>query len=715
MDTNSGRYANHTYTLRQLLGENITIVIPDIQRDYCWGTDGESGKVTTFVKSLLSSFHTGRTISLGLLYGYEDPTGSEHIHIIDGQQRLTTLYLLVGMLYRRTPREDLRRMLISDYELIDDREPRLLYEARAEAMYFMSELVTHFFLDRDGRLSQLEKSAWYCTTYSTDPTVQSFIRAIRKIDDAIESVCGRDGWDFTDFADYVTDKLVFFYHDLGGRAPAEKMFVTINTTGEPLTLPQQLKAQLQGPENLDRWEEMEQWAWQNRTDRSSRRPTTSDARITELIFIHEKYSGHSISDISAEWNNFFTFFQSYRTLCESVPELKDMRVENASDMFVLLPSVRYIEKWNFDTADKEQIEVFVAFMHNITRYQRLSPSGSDTEAAYKMVDRMPSADLITLLDIPENTAPKILSDEEKSKLRVIAENIGNRHKVSLMIRKGEQHPLLYGKLQKVIIWSIDRDTNRVDTNRLGRYINLVYEVWGKDIDKRRDLDTLRRAMLTLRHNGYPMQRRTASTLSLCWLEHEWQRLMTLSPGVIRQLLDRVAESKRQPEETFRKMIGKFEDRSYPYFFLITSDNLISKCLHRSLLRYCDAFIGYYTENGSAGNSRPVTHWLIDGKPLKIDLSRWTAPRPYGTRCIYTDHRWLNVAVDIHAMSEQPNGYRIEVFNRGNEPQKEPFDLRLLLNKTGRRFEFDKKNKKYYILMPSSHTAIGLLHSLLSGC
>lgn len=715
MDLNNG-YSGNTYTLRQLLGESISIVIPDMQRDYCWGEDGSNGKVLPFMISLIKLYREKGKNSLGLLYGYENPKGSSHIHIIDGQQRLTTLYLLVGMLYRRTSRVDLRRMLISDYELTDDREPKLLYEARIEAMYFLSELVTNFFLNREGRLSQLENSSWYCSTYSTDPTVQNFIRAIRKIDEAIEHTCHYEGWDFDNFTDFVVDKLMFFYHDLGKRSTAEDMFVTINTTGEPLTLPQQIKAQLpNNPTDIARWEKMEQWAWEHRPDINAERPYTSDTRLTELIHIWERYSGKRAFEIALNPIEIYKFFLSYRTLCGSLPYLIDMKAENASEMFVVLPTLRYIEKWNLHDKDKDVIKDFAALLQNITRYQRVSPLDSDIETAYRLIETMPFPDLLSLLDIPEKTAPKILTNEETSKLRLIADNPGERKKVVEILRKGEKHPLLNGKLQKLIGWSIDKGTHKTNLKRLDRLINLVYEIWGTEIDKKTGLDNLRRAMLTLRHEGYPMKKRADSTLSLCWHEYEWQRLMIISPGVISQILERVADSRQHPEDVFRKMTGRFDDKSYPYFFLISSENLISQCLHRTLLHYCDPFIGFYTEEVTDTDTKHMTHWLVEGKQVKFDTGRWSVLRPYGNLCLYTDHKRLNVAVDIHYQPEKRRSYRIEVFNRGNSKEKEPLDLRILLNKTGRKFSFDKKNSKYFIIVPDSHAATGILHSLLWGC
>ena len=58
--------------------------------------------VTRFVSSLIDLFNNDQEsdFTLGLLYGYEQP--SSHIQLCDGQQRMTTLYLLLGVLNRKT-------------------------------------------------------------------------------------------------------------------------------------------------------------------------------------------------------------------------------------------------------------------------------------------------------------------------------------------------------------------------------------------------------------------------------------------------------------------------------------------------------------------------------------------------------------------------------------------------------------------------------------
>ena len=60
--------SGESYTLSQIFsGENDKVVIPDLQRDYCWG-DPNNNLVESFVKSLLELDKTSK-ITMGLIYG----------------------------------------------------------------------------------------------------------------------------------------------------------------------------------------------------------------------------------------------------------------------------------------------------------------------------------------------------------------------------------------------------------------------------------------------------------------------------------------------------------------------------------------------------------------------------------------------------------------------------------------------------------------------
>lgn len=81
------------YSLADLFGDDTKIIIPDLQRDYCWGnyavTDRKTSKtkelVSDFVKNIVELFeeNSDSSLTMGLIYGYEQP--HNHIQICDGQ------------------------------------------------------------------------------------------------------------------------------------------------------------------------------------------------------------------------------------------------------------------------------------------------------------------------------------------------------------------------------------------------------------------------------------------------------------------------------------------------------------------------------------------------------------------------------------------------------------------------------------------------------
>ena len=72
------------------------IVIPEIQREYVWGNNEDV--VSQFLKDLNKKIKDQKNkINIGFLYTYNK--GKEN-YLIDGQQRFTTIFLLLVYLYK---------------------------------------------------------------------------------------------------------------------------------------------------------------------------------------------------------------------------------------------------------------------------------------------------------------------------------------------------------------------------------------------------------------------------------------------------------------------------------------------------------------------------------------------------------------------------------------------------------------------------------------
>jgi hypothetical protein len=399
----SGQY----YTLSQLFSGNNKIVIPDLQRDYCWGNP-QKGLVSDFVQNLIDLYkeNSDGEQTLGLICGYEQP--KRHIQLCDGQQRMTTLFLLLGMLNRRT-NNIFQKRLISRVELDnDDKEPYLQYAIRESTLYFLSDLVCEFFLKSDICPEKINSQDWYFAEYDLDASIQSMLAAIKTI-----NVMVGENIDCVGLGNFILEKLQLLYYDMVDRTHGEETFVIINTTGEPLTATENLKPILLGniSDEQERnqwskeWEEREDWFWQNRTTSEEK---TADKCVNDFfdwllrLLQEQSYKNHQkpkllnlkellkrqkIDDEQEEsprtenWeetptlNTVHSYFQALSKLIdlckdekagkvlktlESGGELGDLTWFRKKDLHVVLPLIVYLEKF------KDPV-LFYEFVHRIRK------------------------------------------------------------------------------------------------------------------------------------------------------------------------------------------------------------------------------------------------------------------------------------------------------------------------------------------------------------
>lgn len=312
------------YSLKGLFTKNNRIIIPDMQREYCWAHTisaiNNENLVEKFVGDLLESNKNAESeIQLGLLYAYESPKND--FQLCDGQQRITTLYLLLGFLYSSTSDVQLKKD-IKDFLVIDANENKVVYDIRLQyairesTLFFLNDLVNQFFLtekENDEILpsDRIKKSDWDFNEYRLDPSIQNMLVAL----DIFHKRKDR----FSDkFRRYLLENIRFLYFDMGHRTYGEEQFVVLNTTGEPLTKTENLKPLFlgeldnsrpifQGKTELryyaDLWEEWELFFWENKRKEEQ----TADAGMKEFfrwVFIIESLNPFDIIQSEKEsYNN----------------------------------------------------------------------------------------------------------------------------------------------------------------------------------------------------------------------------------------------------------------------------------------------------------------------------------------------------------------------------------------------------------------------------
>lgn len=215
------------------------VEIPMIQRDYAQGRTNKATEEVreAFLEALLDALSNADALSLDFIYGRVDAGDSAGVfRPLDGQQRLTTLFLL-------------HWYLTSISGNLDPEAPwtRFSYATRPSARAFCERLVEEPLPQTVQVPSRwLTDQPWYQYGWQFDPTVAGMLVMIDAIAQAINS---RPDFDATDAWDRLTDPdspaISFHLLPLGDMYSDEDLYITMNSRGRPLTEFENFKAQLE--------------------------------------------------------------------------------------------------------------------------------------------------------------------------------------------------------------------------------------------------------------------------------------------------------------------------------------------------------------------------------------------------------------------------------------------------------------------------------------
>lgn len=203
------------------------IVIPIIQRDYAQGR--RNSDVTRVRDRFLEALYkavTEKPITLDFVYGDIDDAGN--MTPLDGQQRLTTLFLLHWYAAKKGNVPE------ANYDFLK----RFSYETRYSARYFCIDLVDFNPEFKTSISKEIVNQAWFPLDWENDPTISSMLVMLDAIDDKFKNV--------TDLWDKLKEKCITFYFlpikDMG---LTDELYIKMNSRGKPLTLFEHFKAELE--------------------------------------------------------------------------------------------------------------------------------------------------------------------------------------------------------------------------------------------------------------------------------------------------------------------------------------------------------------------------------------------------------------------------------------------------------------------------------------
>lgn len=220
---------------KQLLERHGRVRIPMIQRDYAQGRPAEAEVRKEFLVALEGALErpaddSSLPLNLDFIYGSVEGQNEKRFSPLDGQQRLTTLFLLHWYLAWSDERWDDFHKMFRTHD-----HSRFSYSVRPSSNEFFDKLVTYEPEGRPGHVDQLSRlitnQSWYFRSWRLDPTIQSTLVMLDAIHSRFSSANGL----FERLTSESKPAITFQLLDLDNFGLSDDLYIKMNARGKPLT------------------------------------------------------------------------------------------------------------------------------------------------------------------------------------------------------------------------------------------------------------------------------------------------------------------------------------------------------------------------------------------------------------------------------------------------------------------------------------------------
>lgn len=227
------------------------VEIPIIQRDYAQGREQAEDVRHAFLMTLQDALLAAESVPLDLdfVYGSFEANADKVLSLLDGQQRLTTLFLLHWYIA-------MREGWLDDFKArwTRDGRSRFSYATRPSAMEFFHALAgATFALPEGGRVklsTLLVDCNWFFLAWQGDPTVRSCLTMLDAIHEVFGSVTGSL---YLRLVDEERPQVTFHFLNLHDFGLSDELYIKMNARGKPLTPFENFKAWLVGRISKEPW------------------------------------------------------------------------------------------------------------------------------------------------------------------------------------------------------------------------------------------------------------------------------------------------------------------------------------------------------------------------------------------------------------------------------------------------------------------------------
>jgi hypothetical protein len=224
------------FSFNQLLNHHGSIRIPMIQRDYAQGRESALQVREDFLAAVESALRLPSgspelPMNLDFIYGsVSEVEGESRFEPLDGQQRLTTLFLLYWYLAWKDDCFDQFVRLIRRGD-----HSRFAYAVRQSSNEFFDAIVNWHPASEPSTIQMLSgliaNQPWYFRSWRLDPTIKSVLSMLDAIHERFKGTVGL----FSRLIDQKQPAITFQLLDLENFGLSDDLYIKMNARGKPLT------------------------------------------------------------------------------------------------------------------------------------------------------------------------------------------------------------------------------------------------------------------------------------------------------------------------------------------------------------------------------------------------------------------------------------------------------------------------------------------------
>jgi len=449
--------------------KNFRIKIPIIQRDYAQGRETALEVRNTFLNALYSYLDEGKSNrDLDFIYGSLINACDEvDLTILDGQQRLTTLFLLHWYLYQISDNTEKKE----DYKnaLFKEGQSMFSYETRSSSSEFCDAMMNSKMninnlsdSDEDKKSSfsqRIKNASWFYLSWEFDPTIQSMLNMI----DSIDKLFKDKQKFFEKLIDLENPVITFLFLNLKDFKLTDDLYIKMNSRGKPLSPFENFKAKFE--------QYLESVA-------QEREFFLNFSRVEKKVSLKEYFS----YNIDIKWAN---LFWQYRTLQNRSNSKID---DNFDDELMNFIKIIFTNQYSIqaNVSSKEKDDTLEYLLGTAIAKKRIDYSDLISFNKYKELNALSEQAILYLIDafdIFTNDNNKIQTYISESYIDYFAENEAFENALKDSFESNHERLCFHAYVRYLIKYK----ENRTNINQWMRVIHNLSHPENKPIDSGSDV------------------------------------------------------------------------------------------------------------------------------------------------------------------------------------------------------------------------------------